>query len=186
MRVLEILKEEHVTLERTLVALDLAAVGAAHLKPVRPGFFIDTYAFMLNFTEAFHFKKEEEILFKRMQDLGFPEDDGQIGILRGEHQQSHQYIRAMLTAAEQWDAGDLSARSEVIWATSGYTGLLHKHIARENTVFFSLVKQTFSPEELEEVALAFDQFDLQETGEDLHEKYRKLAAALEKEAAAWR
>jgi hemerythrin-like domain-containing protein len=186
MRATEILKEEHIILERVLVALDLAAVGAAHQKAVRPGFFIDTYGFVLDFTEGFHFKKEEEILYRALEDVGLPVDGGQLGILLNEHEESRRYIRAMLTAAKEWDAGDTEARAEVIWATSGYTGLLHQHIARENTILFSLAKQMLSEEVQEQIALAFDRMGQQEAGEDILEKYLKVAIKLEKEASTWK
>jgi hemerythrin-like domain-containing protein len=185
MRAIDELKSEHVILERVLAALDVAAVGAAHLKPVRPGFFVDTYGFVLDFTEGFHFKKEEEILFKIMESNGIPTENSEMGTLLSDHEQSRRYIRAMLAAAKEWDGGDIQARAEVIWATSGYTGLLHQHIARENTIFFSLVKQTLTPEELEQVAVAFDQMN-QASEENIHYKYTKIAIDLEKEANTWR
>jgi hemerythrin-like domain-containing protein len=186
MRATEILKEEHVILERVLVALDLAAVGSAHQKPVRPGFFIDTYGFVLDFTEGFHFKKEEEILYRALEDVGLPVEGGQLGILMNEHEESRRYIRAMLTAAKEWDAGDVEARAEVIWATSGYTGLLHQHIARENTILFSLAKQMLSEAVQEQISQVFEQSRQTETGEDVLEKYLKIAIKLEKEASSWK
>jgi hemerythrin-like domain-containing protein len=186
MRATEILQTEHAILERILIALDVAAVGAAHQKPVRPGFFIDTYSFVLEYTEGFHFRKEEEILFKALEETGLPVENGELGTLLGDHEQSRHYIRAMLAAAKEWQAGDDAARAEVIWATSGYTGLLHQHIARESNILFNLAKQALSPERQDQIAAAFDQMNNQETGEDIYEKYLKLATALEKEASAWR
>jgi hemerythrin-like domain-containing protein len=186
MRATEILREEHLILERVLVALDIAAVGAAHQKEVRPGFFIDAYGFVLDFTEGFHFKKEEDILFKLLVSKGLPTEGGEIGSLLADHQQSHRYIRAMLEAARQWDAENELARSEVIWATSGYTSLLHAHIKRENNVLFNLVAQELNREEQKRLAEEFETFNHQATGENLLEKYLKSTVAMEKEASEWK
>ncbi len=186
MRATDILREEHVILERALVALDIAAVGAAHQKEVRPGFFIDAYGFVLDFTEGFHFKKEEDLLFKLLVAKGLPVDGGEIGSLLADHQQSHRYIRAMLEAARQWESENELARSEVIWATSGYTGLLHAHIKRENNVLFNLVAQELTREEQKRLAEEFEKFNRLDTGEHLHEKYLKMALAMEIEVAEWK
>jgi hemerythrin-like domain-containing protein len=186
MRATEILREEHVILERVLVTLDIAAVGAAHQKEVRPGFFIDAYGFVLDFTEGFHFKKEEDFLFRLLVSKGLPVDGGEIGSLLADHQQSHRYIRAMLEAARQWEAENELARSEVIWATSGYTSLLHSHITRENNVLFNLVAQETTREEQKALAEAFEKFNILDTGEHLHDKYLKVAVAMEKEAKEWK
>jgi len=186
MRATEILRTEHTILERVLVTLDLAAVGAAHQKKVRPGFFIDAYGFVLDFTEGNHFKKEEDILFKALAEHGLPIEGGPIGSLIGDHQQSRRYIRAMLDAAKQWELGDAAAKAEVIWATSGYTTLLHTHIARENTVLFSLVAQELSNAEQAQIADEFEKINLLESGEDLHEKYREVAVTMEHESREWK
>jgi len=182
----DILKTEHVILERVLVTLDLAAVGAAHQKEVRPGFFIDAYGFVLDFTEGYHFKKEEEVLFKLLIDHGLPVEGGELGSLIEDHQQSHRYIRAMLDAAKLWEEGDREARAEVIWATSGYTSLLHTHITRENNVLFNLVAQETSKAEQAQMAEEFEKINLLVSGENLHEKYLKVAIAMEKEASEWK
>jgi hemerythrin-like domain-containing protein len=186
MRAIDILKTEHAILERVLVSLDLAAVGAAHQKDVRPGFFIDAYGFVLDFTEGYHFKKEEDVLFKALVEHGLPIEGGPIGSLLEDHQQSHRYIRAMLEAAKQWDEGDIAARAEVIWATSGYTSLLHAHIAKENTVLFSLINQEISREEQAAIARQFEQINTLASGESLHEKYLKVAIAMEHESTDWK
>ena len=186
MRAIDILKMEHAILERVLVTLDLAAVGAAHQKDVRPGFFIDAYSFVLDFTEGYHFKKEEEILFQALVAHGIPVESGPLGGLIEDHHQSHRYIRAMLDAAKQWEENDISAKAEVIWATSGYTSLLHAHIAKENTVLFSLVNQEISREEQAEIARQFEKINTLVSNENLHEKYLKVAIAMEQESADWK
>ena len=186
MRVTDILRTEHTILERVLVTLDIAAVGAAHQKPVRPGFFIDAYGFVLDFTEGYHFKKEEDVLFKVLAAHGLPIEGGEIGSLIGDHQQSHTYIRAMLEAARLWNAQDEQARAEVIWATSGYTSLLHTHISRENNVLFGLVAQETSKDEQAQMAVEFEEINHLESGENLHEKYLKVAIAMEQESAQWK
>lgn len=186
MRATDILKVEHAILERVLVTLDLAAVGAAHQKDVRPGFFIDAYGFVLDFTEGYHFKKEEEVLFKVLAEHGLPIEGGQIGSLINDHQQSHRYIRAMLDAARHWEENDIAARAEVIWATSGYTSLLHTHIHKENTVLFSLVAQETSKAEQAMLAEEFEKINQLVSGEHLHEKYLKVAIRMEHESAEWK
>jgi hemerythrin-like domain-containing protein len=186
MKAIDILRTEHTILERVLVTLDVAAVGAAHQKPVRPGFFIDAYGFVLDFTEGYHFKKEEDVLFKVLATHGLPIEGGEIGSLIGEHQHSHTYILAMLEAARLWDTHDEQAKAEVIWATSGYTSLLHTHISRENNVLFNLVAQETDKEEQYQIAEEFEKINHLESGENLHEKYLQVATHMEQESAEWK
>jgi hemerythrin-like domain-containing protein len=186
MKAIDVLKEEHRIIERAITALDFATKSAAHNKPVRPGFFIDMAEFSQKFTDGCHHKKEEEILFKALSNNGIAIEGGPVGVMLTEHAQGREFTSTMLSAAEAWAAGDEGGRAEVIWTASSLVTLMRQHMQKENSILFALAEQAIPPEEQDQVSRAFEQFDPQETGEEINKRYSAQAEALEKEAATWR
>jgi hypothetical protein len=87
--------------------------------------------------------------------------------------------QAVQAGAEKWQAGDESARKEVLNAANGYVDLLRAHIYKENNILFPLANDAIPLEIQEQVAVDFERIEHEETGEGVHEKYLALAEQLE-------
>ncbi len=75
-KAIEVLMNEHRLIERVLGSLETFAIGVeGGLAPERP-FVADYAAFFRGFADACHHGKEEDILFQRMIERGFPRETG--------------------------------------------------------------------------------------------------------------
>ena len=181
MKATDILVEEHDVIQHVLTILETAAQRMEQGHTLRPGFFVDAAEFIKGFADGCHHRKEEGVLFKAMVAHGLPSDGGPIGVMLAEHEQGRLYTRAMRAAALKLEAGDESARRDVILNARGYAALLRQHIAKENGILFPMANQVIPPSEHDKVAEDFEHVEHEETGEGVHEKYLALAAALERE-----
>jgi hemerythrin-like domain-containing protein len=182
MQATQILMDEHRVIERVIASVETATTGLAQGGPVRPGFFIDASDFIKGFADGCHHRKEEGVLFTAMAAAGMPTEVGPIAVMLAEHEQGRAYTRGMRQGAERLQAGDESARAEVIRNARGYAALLRQHIAKEDGVLFPMADQVIPLAAQERVAEDFERVEHEETGEGVHEKYLALAEALEREA----
>jgi hemerythrin-like domain-containing protein len=151
---------------------------------VRLGFFQDASAFFRNFADGCHHRKEEESFFMALADSGLSNQTGPIAIMLAEHEQGRTYNRAMEKAARAIDRGEPAAQTDLTRNALEYIGLLRQHIRRENEFLFPMAERLISPLRQKELAAEFEQIERKETGAGVHEKYHRLAEAMEKEAAA--
>ncbi len=184
MKATEILMEEHEVILRVIAVLERAAANLAEGGDIQPVFFIDAADFIKGFADGCHHVKEEQVLFKTMNQYGIPSQGRPVGVMLYEHEQGRRYTRGMREAAERLAAGDLAARDEVVENARGYTALLRQHIMKENNVLFPMADRVIPVEEHNAVFESFEKVEHEETGEGVHEKYLALAEHLEKEAAS--
>jgi len=182
MKATEILMDEHRVIEGVLNILEKAALAVKDGQKVRPGFFIEVSDFIKGFADGCHHKKEEGVLFKEIVAAGVPEQGGPVGVMLTEHEQGRLYTRGMRQAAEQWQAGDESARTRIVQNALDYVNLLRNHIYKEDKILFPLAGRVIPEDRQESLTEAFDTVEHEETGEGVHEKYLGLASRLEKEA----
>ena len=183
MEATDILIEEHRIIERVLSALETQALRLQAGSPVRPGFFLDATSFFRNFIDGCHHRKEEESFFMAMMDAGLSNQTGPIAIMIAEHEQGREYTRAMEKAARALAGGQASARDDLIRNTLEYVALLRQHIRRENNLVFKMAEQLIPPARQKELTEDFERIEREEIGAGIHEKYHRLAEAMEKEAS---
>jgi hemerythrin-like domain-containing protein len=181
MKATEVLMEEHEVILRVLTALEKAVSDAPSGK-FNPDFFLEAADFIKNFADACHHAKEEGVLFVEMEASGVPVKGGPIGVMLAEHEQGRQYTRLMREAAEKWQAGDTSAVEAVKLNGMGYVNLLRQHIQKENNILFPMADRVVPTGKQSGIWERFEQIELEETGEGVHEKYEALAEKLEREA----
>lgn len=179
MQATDILSEEHRVIERVLDALQAAAQKVDAGENIAPEFFIDATDFIRGFADGCHHKKEEGVLFKMMTDNGLPVQGGPVGVMLHEHELGRQYTLGMRSAAERWQAGDSSAREQVVENALGYAALLRQHILKEDTILFPMADQVIPTGEHVVVLAGFEHVEHEETGEGVHEKYLALAEKLQ-------
>jgi hemerythrin-like domain-containing protein len=177
----EILMEEHRVIERVLMALKAATDNVEEGKTVRPGFFIEAADFARGFADGCHHKKEEHVLFKSLIAHGLPSQGGPVQVMLAEHEQGRKHAGRMRDAAQRWEAGDGSARQEVLVNAREYVSLLRDHIAKEDAVLFPMADRAIPQAEQDEMIAEFEHIEHEETGQDVHERYLALARRLEQE-----
>jgi len=173
--------EEHRVIERVLEVLQVGADKLESGELIRPEFFLDAADFIKGFADGCHHKKEEGVLFPKMEQQGIPSQGGPIGVMLSEHQMGRVYTKSMREGAERLLAGDGTAQAEVVKSARNYVELLQQHIFKEDNILFPMANRVIPPAEQEQVWEDFEHVEHEETGEGVHEKYLALAEKLEKE-----
>ena len=185
MRISKYLRDDQ---ELTLSFLDALGGGTAILgssKLARPGFFIFAHTFICEYIEAGLFQKEA-LLFKALEDSGFPGDVGPIGLMRADQKKSHASADFMFNAAKAWQAGDADARVEVGWAASEYSSTLRQHMDRLKSLIFPLLDQNLTPEDEHKIAEGLNSIAFEASLKDDAAKYPKLVETLKEELSDWK
>jgi hemerythrin-like domain-containing protein len=173
----QVLKDEHALILEALeaVARKLSALeaGAAPEK----AYFEKAVQFLRGFADQCHHGKEENLLFRRMVDRGFPRQAGPIAVMLSEHETGRAFIRGIAegTAALGSDPG---AAKKIIENGRGYIGLLRAHIDKENHILFPMADNVLTPEDQEHLGKEFERFEAEETGAGVHEAMLKLLEEL--------
>ena len=185
MRIARKLSADQEAVQRFLNVLGAAMIELSSNKLARPEFFILAHTFIRDFIEGGFFKKEE-LLIEKLEEIGFPPDDGPVGFLRSEQSKSQENAVHLIRAAEQWQAGDENARADVGWATSEYTSTMRQHLERLKTLIFPLLEQNIPIEEEHKLSEKVDALVLDGDLQSNPEKYEKMIVALEEELSDWR
>jgi len=120
---------------------------------VDPEDLFDFLEFLSEFADKCHHGKEERLLFPAMIAAGVPDRGGPIGVMMAEHIQGRGYIHTMLESLEEPE--DLSRFEK---AGRAYIELLRMHIQKENNVLFPMADKAISPEILESMNSAFEEY----------------------------
>ena len=175
---IEILKHEH---EVILMVLDAAqreaeTLGAtATVDAERIRKFLD---FFRNFADRCHHAKEENHLFRRMIERGFPSEAGPIAVMLAEHDQGRVHLKAVEESLALASSGDASAAAKVRDHLIGYAELLRQHIDKENNVLYVMADQILAEQDRSALSEAFDRVEAEDMGEGTHEKFHRLAHEL--------
>ena len=172
----EILSDEHRVIERVLDALQrLTAL------PVNGSLehWQKALEFFHHFADQCHHFKEEKVLFPAMEAHGIPNEGGPIGMMLAEHEEGRSYVRAMLAAISLIEAKNEAAKESLLSSAQAYGRLLREHIQKEDDVLFRMADEVIPDEEQKKLAAAFGQYEAEEMGAGVHEKYLRIAQELE-------
>ena len=181
MKATDVLTEEHHVIERVLNSLERATNRLENGQAVRPEFFLSAVDFIRGFADGCHHRKEEGVLFKKMEAQGMPAQGSPIGVMLSEHELGRQYTGELLSAAQGMQSGDPKANQQAILSGRSYVALLRQHIFKEDKILFPMADHVIPSDQHASVWEGFEHVEHAETGEGVHEKYLALANALEAE-----
>jgi hemerythrin-like domain-containing protein len=173
----QVLMAEHELILEALDALEkkVAAIQAG-AAPDR-AYFDKAVNFLRGFADKCHHGKEENLLFKRMTERGFPVQGGPIAVMLSEHETGRAFIRGIAEGAAKLGAGPVAAK-QIVENARGYIDLLRAHIGKENNVLFPMADRALSPEDQAYLTKEFERFETEETGAGVHEAMLKLLGEL--------
>lgn len=177
-KAIQILMGEHRVIESVLGALGVHAGlvrgGLALERPV-----VDRFAmFFRDFADAAHHGKEEEILFRRMAERGFPTEGGPLAVMLHEHALGRQQVARLLAVAGGPGPAAPEDRDAVLGVSDAYIPLLLQHIQKEDNILYPMSTRVISGPEFEQMAETFERFEASLTGERAPDHLRRLAEGL--------
>jgi len=175
---IEILTNEHGLIRRFV---DLLSIAVARLEiddPPPRAFFDNGIEFVRGFSDGFHHKKEELVMFVQLAQKKNGAIDGQIEALRYQHDQGRGFIAAISGALDGYAEGDPNDTAVVRENAAAFASLLKHHIHTEDHIFFPMSQEAMTADELEELGRKFEK--VQEVhGADTFQRYHKVVVDLD-------
>jgi hemerythrin-like domain-containing protein len=94
-KAIEVLMNEHRLIERALDSLDAYASEVRMGRPAARDVVGEYAAFFRGFADGCHHGKEEDILFQRMVERGFPREAGPLAVMYHEHEVGRGHVRTL-------------------------------------------------------------------------------------------
>lgn len=174
----DILRQEHQVILSVLDAAEREAQSIHAGAPVDTGRLERFVDFIRAFADHCHHAKEEDLLFVRMGQKGFPAEVGPIAVMLHEHEVSRSLVTAVADNATAAASGDATARQTVAESLASYATLLRNHIYKEDNILYPMADQAFTEEDQSALAADFERVEREEIGEGVHERYEALAREL--------
>ncbi len=177
-RAIEILMNEHRTIEKVLTSLETYAEevqGGAALDRVRAAEFGDFFA---RFADACHHRKEEDLLFRKMIACGFPADSGPIAVMLYEHTVGRGHVgtlKAIGGASGAATAADVETFASTALA---YGPFLKAHIQKEDGILYPLALRVIPPAELAVLVERYEEFERNVVGQSVLDELARLGEKL--------
>jgi hemerythrin-like domain-containing protein len=167
---------EHRLIERMISVIKdvLAEIPSEHkVDPVVVDIAVD---FIRVYADLTHHGKEEDILFRELNNKPLNAEDLQImKELIDEHVFGRQTTKALVDANTRYRNGDDTALTEIAAKLQTLTEFYPKHIEKEDKVFFPSSRRYFTDEEDQAMLAEFWEFDRKM----IHEKYKSVVEGLE-------
>ena len=161
---------EHRLIEKVLIA----AKEKANLmteKTYDPLFIDAVVDFIRTYADRTHHGKEEDILFKRLENKKLNEEDKKVmAELTNEHMQARQKVKEINELNSKYRNGNVSVVSKIADIINWLSVFYPIHIAKEDKIFFVNTEKYFDQEELDSLLKEFYEFDQKM----IHEKYQNV------------
>jgi hemerythrin-like domain-containing protein len=177
-KAIAVLMNEHRLIEKVLGSLEtFASQVEGRLEPERP-VLADYGTFFREFADACHHGKEEDILFHRMTERGFPRESGPVAVMLYEHQVGRGYVSALRQVAE--GIGPLSAEeARVVLENAGaFVPLLRGHILKEDRILYPMAVRLLTGPEMDAMESDFAAFEARMRADGSYDRLHGLADRL--------
>lgn len=169
------LDRDHRIIETMLPALERLGEKAEGLRLKQRAEAEAALGFLRSFVDAYHHGKEEQHLFKVMEERGVPRDSGLVLHLLKEHGQGRAHVRAMFEAAEPALDGDPEASAKFAQHAREYVTLLRDHIEDEDTNLWPLAESVLTLEDDTRLTHGYAQVERETIGDGGLARYRQQA-----------
>ena len=168
---------EHRLIERMLANVKDLLIQVGQTQKIDPLLVDKTVDFIRTYADRTHHGKEEDILFRDLNNKELSEIDRRVmNELIEEHVFGRKTTKALVEANTQYRNGDSSSLGDIVSCLNTLVDFYPKHIEKEDKVFFPASRAYFSETEDQTMLAEFMDFDQKM----IHEKYESVVDDLEK------
>lgn len=169
------LKTEHGLIDQMARLLRDEAIRIATKEELNPVFIDTTVDFLRTYADRTHHGKEEDILFRDLEDKDLSAEDRQMmEELIQEHVFARETVSELVEAKEMYLQGDPEALDAVLRKVGSLVSLYPEHIKKEDNVFFPASMEYLTSSEQDAMLEEMWEFDR----EMIHENYRSVVERL--------
>jgi hemerythrin-like domain-containing protein len=171
---------EHRLIERMIRLLQRQGEIAGESRALNAVFIDQAVDFFRTYADRTHHGKEEDILFKELEERELPEGlDQTMQSLIDQHKYARRAVTGLWEANQAYLNGDREVLEDIQEMLDDLSAFYLRHIQLEDKHFFIPCMGYFSQSEQDEMLREFYEFDRNM----IHEKYRKLIESYESPAA---
>mgnify|MGYP001085371104 CR=1 FL=1 len=171
------LMAEHRVIERMLAILEDQLGELIETHAADPAVIDTAVDFIRTYADRCHHGKEEDILFRRLEDKPLDDELAEVmAELVEDHVRGRSMTRSLHEANTRYRAGDAAALGEIESCVRELAEFYPAHIGKEDRHFFKPCLEYFTNAEKEAMLADFDEFDRTL----IHEKYRGIVEDLER------
>lgn len=156
---IETLMNEHRLIEKVLDSLEVFTRSSGREEAADRRTVGEFAEFIREFADRGHHGKEEEILFKALEQGGMPPGTGPVAVMKQEHEIGRGLVRRLAALAGEGD-GILSEEetAELRSAAGDFIHLLRAHIQKEDSILFPMARNMLLAEDYDRVGERFEDF----------------------------
>ena len=168
---------EHRLIERFLSVINVVLAEIELKRKIDPVFVDKAVDFIRVYADRTHHGKEEDILFRELNNKPLNAEDRRImKELIEEHVFGRQTTEALIAANTRYRNGDEAALTDIAAKLHILTEFYPKHIEKEDKLFFPSSRNYFTDEEDQAMLAEFREFDRKM----IHEKYQSVVEKFER------
>ncbi len=181
MKPVGILMWEHRLIERVIGLFSDQIAGIGQTNRVDKAFIQTAVDFIRTYADRTHHGKEEDILFRRLENKDLLPDHREImAELINEHVHARNLVKKLVDATERYLEGQDTVE-EIAGHLESLARFYPDHIRKEDKDFFHQSMDYFSREEQDKMMREFQEFDRRM----VHEKYKAVAEKLMGKPIEW-
>ena len=166
----EILSEEHKNILKVIDALEKECNEIEDGKGADKVFFTKVIDFIKNYADKFHHAKEEDILFKEMQNTELHCDPTQQMLF--EHEQGRKFVMEMERGIKE------NNDTPIIENARNYCYLLKEHIYKEDNILYPMADEVFNSKMQSLILVKFREAEKKRFRNGTKEKYLSFVRRL--------
>jgi hemerythrin-like domain-containing protein len=171
------LEDEHRFIAKVVSAATVLADRLEVGQPVETETLASIVEFMRTYADKCHHGKEEDLLFPMLAQRGVPMRGCPVEVLLREHGLGRALVKGLAEATEALQAGDPSAKENVIKNLRGIAELYPHHIWKEDYLLFPMSNKVLSVEDQQNLAQEFEKVE-ESVGRDVHQRLQQLSEEL--------
>ncbi len=176
----ESMMREHELIVEVLASLQVMAEKLSGGELVNREDVADFGRFFRDFADKCHHGKEEDRLFVKMVEAGFPRNGGPIAVMLAEHEEGREEVRGLLAIGAGSGTLTNQERANTVEYAGRFVPLLYAHIQKENNILYPMAQNVISASEFERLDRACESFDREIRGRLDVAALRELAADLKR------
>jgi hemerythrin-like domain-containing protein len=170
--------QEHELIVQVLAALQAMTDTLGSGAQVPRQDLADFGRFFRDFADKCHHGKEEDRLFVKMVEAGFPKENGPVAVMLAEHDEGRQQVRGLLKIGAGSGPLSQAERASALAYASEFVPLLYAHIQKENNILYPMAQNAIAPEEFELLDDSCEAFDREIRSQLDVAELKRLAADL--------
>ncbi len=168
----DLLIKDHETTERVFDVMSQAFEMPGGPSPTMVG---ELLAFLVEYVDGCHNKKEENALFPLCEQRGIPRQGGPLAVMLDEHEQSRALLARLRPLAEAYAGGNSAALDSLRETFATYTSLLKNHFWKETDILYPMARRIFSSQDDASVLRGIEAAEAA-LGPDARRRYYGVAA----------